>query len=103
MKIVVSHFQPAVVSPGLNVIQMNVKKRAGSFSEMGDTDSHTGTSELSLQKRLVLSLIKQKVNPDLRRCLASCRDVMINATIEEFSRQKKYYYRKEDDSSKSSC
>lgn len=32
--------------------------------------------------------------PDLRKFLDSCRDVMINSTVEEFSRQKQYRLKK---------
>lgn len=77
---------------------------------MGDIDSQTVTSELSGCEPKVYSVreisafldeTKGVRNPqlelffqDLRRFLASCRDVMINATVEEFSRQKRYCLKK---------
>jgi len=81
----------------------------GSFF-MGDIDSQTGTSELSgceikiySTKEISAFLDETKgvrnpqfelFFPDLRSFLASCRDVMINTTIEEFSRQKRYRLKK---------
>jgi hypothetical protein len=83
----------------------------GSFLEMGDIDlSQTGTSELSgcetkvySTKEISAFLDETKgvrnpqfdlFFPDLRRFLVSCRDVMTNATVEEFSRQKRYRLKK---------
>ncbi len=90
-----------------------------SFLETGDNDP-LGPSELSgcevkfysvKQISTFLDETKSVRNPqieqafpDLRKFLASCRDVMINTTVEEFSRQKRYrlkknyHQSKEDDS-----
>ncbi len=81
-----------------------------SFLETGDNDPQIGTSELSgcevkfysaRQISIFLDETKsvrnpqiEQVFPDLRKFLASCRDVMINTTVEEFSRQKRYRLKK---------
>lgn len=82
----------------------------GSFLEMGDIDSQIGTSELSgcetklYSTREISAFLDETKGvrnpqfdlffPDLKRFLVSCRDVMINATVEEFSRQKRYRLKK---------
>ncbi len=80
------------------------------FFETRDNDSQIGTSELSgcevkfYSARQISTFLDEtksvrnpqieQVFPDLRKFLSSCRDVMINTTVEEFSRQKRYHLKK---------
>lgn len=81
-----------------------------SFFEIGDNDPQMGTSELSgcevkfYSARQISTFLDETKGvrnpqieqffPDLRKFLVSCRDVMINSTVEEFSRQKRYRLKK---------